>query len=140
MNPTPTVDIIATKRIDGVQHIVLIKRKNPPYGWALPGGFIDYGESCEDAAIRELFEETNLKPLKVLKQFRVFSNPERDPRQHNISIVFWGDVEGDLVPKDDANDAMLVPVFGPNRAIDKLDIVFDHKEIINVFFLGPHYR
>lgn len=134
MNPTPTVDIIAIKYVDKVPYVVLIKRKNEPKGWALPGGFVDYGESCEDAAIRELYEETNLKPTGVLTQFKVFSKPDRDPRQHNISIVFWGVVEGKLEPKDDAAAALMVSM-AEAIGVDNIDLVFDHKEIINSFFL-----
>lgn len=141
MNPTPTVDIIAIKYVDKVPYIVLIKRKNEPKGWALPGGFVDYGESCEDAAVRELFEETNLKPVGVLTQHRVYSNPDRDPRQHNISIVFWGVVEGEVKAKDDAVDTLMVSIAEKDKitplevSVDELDIVFDHREIIDNFFL-----
>ncbi|MEO0115069.1 MAG: NUDIX hydrolase, partial [candidate division WOR-3 bacterium] len=73
-SPNLTVDII----IDYDGKIVLIKRKNPPFGWALPGGFVDYGETVENAAIREAKEETGLD-LKELKQFHVYSDPNRDP-------------------------------------------------------------
>lgn len=64
--------------------IVLIERKNPPHGWALPGGFVDYGESFEQAATREALEETGLK-VELLRQFHTYSDPARDPRQHTAS-------------------------------------------------------
>jgi len=81
-NPVPTVDII----IEVDKSIVLIRRKNPPHGWALPGGFVDYGESYETAAIREAEEETGLA-VQNLQQFRTYSAPDRDPRQHTASTV-----------------------------------------------------
>ncbi len=73
--------------------LVLIQRANPPLGWALPGGFVDYGESLEAAACREALEETGLK-VELLGQLHTYSDPQRDPRQHSISTVFvaraWG--------------------------------------------------
>ena len=83
-NPIPTVDIIIEIESKG---IVLIKRKNPPYGWAIPGGFVDYGESLEEAAMREAKEETNLD-VKLARQFHTYSDPKRDPRHHSISTVY----------------------------------------------------
>ena len=87
-NPSPTVDlIIEIKDGQGRPGIVLIKRKNPPYGWALPGGFINYGESCEDAAIREAYEETSLR-VRLVEQLHTYSAPDRDPRKHTITTAF----------------------------------------------------
>ncbi|MBN2539279.1 MAG: NUDIX hydrolase, partial [Deltaproteobacteria bacterium] len=83
-NPTPTVDIIIEVEGGG---IVLIMRKNEPIGWAIPGGFVDYGESLEDAAVREAREETSLDVF-LEGQMRTYSRPDRDPRQHTISTVF----------------------------------------------------
>jgi 8-oxo-dGTP diphosphatase len=119
-NPTPTVDVII--RID--ESIVLIERRNEPLGWALPGGFVDYEESLETAAVREVKEETGLD-LKGLQQFRAYSAPERDPRQHNISMVFTGFGVGQLVAGDDAAKAQLF-------RLDDLPspLCFDHAEII----------
>lgn len=82
-NPVPTVDII----IEYAAGIVLVERKNPPYGWALPGGFVDYGETVEQAARREAGEETGLA-IDDLRMFHVYSDPERDPRHHTITTVF----------------------------------------------------
>ncbi len=120
-NPFPTVDIII--RIDDA--IVLIERRNPPAGWALPGGFVDYGESLEAAAIREAREETGLS-LQGLQQFRAYSRPERDPRQHNISMVFTATGLGALQAGDDAIGARLFP-------LDALPspLCFDHAEILS---------
>jgi 8-oxo-dGTP diphosphatase len=119
-NPFPTVDIIIRQG----ERIVLIERKNPPYGWALPGGFVDYGESLEQAALREAREETALE-LVNLRQFRAYSEPDRDPRQHNISMVFTADGEGLLCGGDDAAQARLF-------ALDELpaELCFDHGRIL----------
>lgn len=118
-NPFPTVDIII--RLEG--KIVLIERKNPPYGWALPGGFVDYGESLETAAMREAAEETGLE-LDELRQFGAYSDPGRDPRQHNISFVFTASGRGVLRSGDDAAHAAL---FAPD-ALPPL--CFDHAQIL----------
>ncbi len=83
-NPVPTVDIIIELESRG---IVLIKRKNPPYGWAIPGGFVDYGESLEEAAVREAREETNLD-VELIRQFHTYSDPKRDPRHHTITTAY----------------------------------------------------
>jgi ADP-ribose pyrophosphatase YjhB (NUDIX family) len=98
-NPIPTVDIII--EISG--GIILIKRKNPPFGWAIPGGFIDYGESAEHAAKREAKEETGLD-IENLKQFHTYSAPDRDPRHHTISVVFNARTSGTPKADDDAAD------------------------------------
>jgi 8-oxo-dGTP diphosphatase len=119
-NPTPTVDIII--RIG--EKIVLIERKNAPFGWALPGGFVDYGESLESAAVREAEEETGLE-LRDLRQFGAYSAPDRDPRQHNISFVFTAAGEGTLSAGDDAAGAALFPLDAlPNP------LCFDHGTIL----------
>ena len=93
-NPIPTVDII----IELESGIVFIKRANPPFGWALPGGYVDYGESLEEAACREALEETGLK-IELLGQFHTYSDPLRDTRQHNISTVFIAKAEGKICDK-----------------------------------------
>jgi len=123
-NPVPTVDII----IEYKGGIVLIERKNFPYGWALPGGFVDYGESLEDAAVREAKEETNLD-VKLICQLQTYSDPGRDPRQHTISTVFIAKGEGELKGKDDAKNAK---VFSPENIPENL--AFDHKKILEDYF------
>ncbi len=120
-NPFPTVDIIIA--ID--DKIVLIERKNEPFGWALPGGFVDYGESFESAALREAKEETGLA-LEDLRQFRAYSNPERDPRQHNISMVFTARASG--VPQG-ADDAASAGLFSLEELPSPL--CFDHEQILS---------
>src|SRR3989338_4297041 len=97
--PPLTVDIIISYK----KGIVLIERKNKPFGWALPGGFVDYGEPVEHAAVREVREETNLK-LKNLKQFHVYSDPKRDSRHHTVTVVFTADGSGKLRAQDDAKN------------------------------------
>jgi ADP-ribose pyrophosphatase YjhB (NUDIX family) len=127
-NPVPTVDIIIKYR-DGV---VLIKRKNPPLGWALPGGYIDYGESIEQAAVREAKEETGLD-VKLIRQFHAYSDPARDPRGHTITTVCIAEAEGQLSAGDDAKEA---GVF--TRDALPGPIVFDHWAILEDYFLGRH--
>ena len=123
-NPVPTVDII----IDYEGGIVLIERKNPPPDWALPGGFVDYGESLEAAAVREALEETGLA-VELTGQFHTYSDPVRDPRQHTISTVFTARGRGKLEAGDDAGKAA---VYGPENLPEK--IAFDHRQIIHDYF------
>jgi len=122
-NPLPTVDIII--EIDDM--IVLIKRKNPPYGWALPGGFVDYGESFENAALREAEEETGLK-VEKLKQFHTYSDPGRDSRFHTASTVFTGEASGRPVAGDDASEVELF------RKNELPELAFDHAQILADYF------
>ena len=120
--PSPTVDIII--EIEG--KIVLIERKNPPYGWALPGGFVDYGESYEQAALREALEETGLK-VSDLRQFHTYSDPNRDARQHTASTVFIGKAAGRPVAGDDAGRVGLFDQGGlPSLAFDHARILADY--------------
>ena len=121
-NPFPTVDIII-ETPDG--RILLIKRKNPPHGWALPGGFIEYGESAEDAAIREAKEETGLS-VELTGLVGVYSDPDRDPRFHTITTVFSAKSADQPKAGDDAAD---IAPFSPN-SLPEL-IVFDHRKIVS---------
>jgi len=127
-NPLPTVDIII--EIAG-RGIVLIERINPPRGWALPGGFVDYEESLEHAAMREAKEETSLD-VKLVEQFHSYSDPGRDPRHHTISTVFIATAEGAPKGEDDARQARL---FSENDLPQS--IVFDHPQILRDYF---HYK
>jgi ADP-ribose pyrophosphatase YjhB (NUDIX family) len=124
INPIPTVDTII--EIDG--GIVLIRRKNPPPGWAIPGGFIDYGETVEAAAIREAKEETGLD-VTLVRLLGVYSDPARDPRHHTISTVFVATAMGTPVGADDAAEAA---VFTKDFLPD--EIAFDHRRIIADYF------
>lgn len=124
-NPLPTVDII----IETERGIVLIKRKNPPYGWALPGGFVDYGETLEDAAVREAREETSLD-VELISQLGAYSEPSRDPRHHTISVVFRARaVSGTLHASDDAVET---GVFDRDNLPG--DLAFDHGRILRDYF------
>jgi 8-oxo-dGTP diphosphatase len=120
-NPVPTVDIIIEF---GNQGLVLIERAKAPWGWALPGGFVDYGESLEDAARREAREETSLE-VTLLGQFHTYSDPRRDPRQHNISTVFVAYGRG--APQA-ADDARHLKIFAPDEIPQTL--AFDHGRIL----------
>ncbi len=124
-NPIPTVDIIIEY---GEEGIILIKRKNPPYGWAIPGGYVDYGESLEEAAIREAKEETNLE-VELVMQVHTYSDPNRDPRHHTISTVYLAKGKGILEAKDDALD---IGIF--NRSNLPAQIAFDHRKILRDYF------
>jgi ADP-ribose pyrophosphatase YjhB (NUDIX family) len=119
------VDIIIEIESKG---IVLIKRRNPPSGWALPGGFVDYGESLEEAAIREAKEETDLN-VKLTGQFHTYSDPTRDPRYHSISTVYIAKAKGTPQAKDDAAD---IGIFNDSSLPDA--IAFDHRSILRDYF------
>lgn len=128
-NPTPTVDIIIeleSRHEPGP--VVLIKRNNPPYGWAIPGGFVDYGESVEQAARREAKEETGLD-VHLLAQIGVYSKPDRDPRQHTQTTVFAAKAQGTPKAGDDAGQAAAYSLDDPPRPL-----CFDHGRILD------HYR
>jgi 8-oxo-dGTP diphosphatase len=123
-NPVPTVDII----IEYGCGVVLIERANPPSGWALPGGFIDYGESAEDAAVREAMEETNLA-LMDLRQFHTYSDPKRDCRMHTMTVVFVAKGRGHVRAADDAR---AVRVFARDEIPGEM--AFDHRTILEDYF------
>ncbi len=119
--PFVTVDTI----IEVEEGIVLIKRSNPPFGWAIPGGFLDYGESLEEAAAREAKEETGLA-VTNLKQFHTYSAPARDPRFHTISTVFICQAKGEPRAGSDAASARIVKL----GAWREMEIAFDHKKVL----------
>lgn len=120
-NPFPTVDIII--ELEG--GIVLIERKNEPLGWALPGGFVDYGESLESAAVREAQEETSLA-IANLRLLGCYSDPARDQRMHTISVVYVASAVGIPCAADDAQNAA---VFSLDSLPDQL--CFDHARILS---------
>ena len=123
-NPLLTVDIIIECR----NGIVLIERRNPPHGWALPGGFVDYGETLEAAAVREAAEETSLN-VTLVEQLHTYSDPARDPRHHTVSTVFIATAEGDPQGADDALDARICT---QHRL--PAPLVFDHQVILDDYF------
>ncbi|MBN1335588.1 MAG: NUDIX hydrolase [Deltaproteobacteria bacterium] len=120
-NPFPTVDVI----VETPQGVVLVRRRNPPPGWALPGGFVERGERVEDAAVREVREETGLD-VELTLLFGVYSDPSRDPRFHTMSVVYVGRASGTPQGGDDASEARAFPPHdlpGP--------IAFDHASILD---------
>ncbi|OGL59460.1 MAG: NUDIX hydrolase [Candidatus Tectomicrobia bacterium RIFCSPLOWO2_02_FULL_70_19] len=126
--PYLTVDLI----IEMEGGVVLIERKNPPPGWALPGGFVDYGESLEQAAVREAKEETSLD-VELVRQFHAYSDPRRDARQHNVTVVFIArPAGGTLKGRDDARRAAVF------RRENLPPLAFDHGEILGDYFGGRY--
>jgi 8-oxo-dGTP diphosphatase len=123
-NPIPTVDIIIEMIDRPERPIVLIERRNEPLGWALPGGFVDYGESLETAAVREALEETSLT-VQLVEQFYTYSDPQRDPRQHTLSQVFIATATGIPQAQDDAKS---LDIF--SLATIPAGLCFDHSQIL----------
>ncbi|WP_319542738.1 NUDIX hydrolase [uncultured Pseudodesulfovibrio sp.] len=127
-NPTPTVDVVILMPSSDGDGVVLVERRNPPLGWALPGGFVDYGESCEAAAVREMKEETGLD-VELVGLLGVYSDPARDTRQHTMSVVYIG------VPIDPSamvagDDALRAEVFPLGKWPE---LAFDHTKILSDF-------
>ena len=113
--------------------IVLIQRKNEPLGLALPGGFVDIGESVEDAVVREMKEEISLD-VKIKELFGVYSDPARDKRFHTASVVYICKAYGKPVGADDAKEAKIVKI--EELELDKL--VFDHGKILKEYLKKSH--
>ena len=114
--------------IEATGGIVLIERKNKPLGWALPGGFVDYGESLEQAAVREALEETGLH-VTLVQQMKTYSDPDRDPRHHTISTVFIATAESSPFAGDDAGKT------GIFTQHNLPPLVFDHEKILTDYFM-----
>lgn len=125
-NPSLTVDIFI---YDENNNFILIKRRNEPFKdyWALPGGFVDYGETVEDAAKREALEETSIT-VKLEQLVGVYSKPDRDPRRHTVSITYTAKGNMENMKADD--DACDIGIF-TMKDLEKLNIAFDHEEIIS---------
>lgn len=132
-NPIPTVDIIIEMVDRPHRPIILIERRNEPYGWAIPGGFVDYNESVEVAARREAQEETGLE-VELIEQFQVYSDPKRDPRKHTMSVVFLARATGEPQAADDAQH---LDIFESWR-IPK-NLCFDHDQILWDYWRYRHY-
>jgi 8-oxo-dGTP diphosphatase len=119
--PSPTVDVVISLSGD---RVVLVRRKSPPPGWALPGGFVDEGETLESAAVREAREETGLD-VALEDLLYVYSDPRRDPRRHTVSAVFLGRADGEPTGGDDAAEARAFAW----TALPS-PVAFDHGEIL----------
>lgn len=132
-NPVPTVDLIIELIDCPNRPILLIERLNPPYGWALPGGFVDYGESVETAAQREAKEETGLD-VQLIQQFQVYSDPKRDSRLHTISIVFIATATGQPQAGDDAKNLGQFEHWQMPTCL-----CFDHDRILQDYWHYRHY-
>lgn len=132
-NPTPTVDLIIELTDRPHRPIILIERHNPPLGWALPGGFVDEGETVAAAARREAQEEVSLA-VELVEQFHVYSHPDRDPRQHTLSVVFLATALGEPIAADDAK---AIGIFAPWEVPGEL--CFDHRQILRDYWRYRHY-
>jgi 8-oxo-dGTP diphosphatase len=124
VTPRLTADIIIELADRPDRPIVLIERKNPPHGWAIPGGFVDVGETVEAAALREAREETALA-VRLLALLGVYSDPRRDARGHTASAVYVAEARGMPRAQDDARNLAL---FSPDRLPENL--AFDHARIL----------
>jgi 8-oxo-dGTP diphosphatase len=131
ITPKLTVDIIIRMN-ENCDQIILIKRKFPPEGWALPGGFVDLGETVEQAAQREAKEETSLN-VTLLRQFHVYSEPARDWRGHTVSVIFVANANGTPCAQDDAAQ---IGIFTPEEL--PAMIAFDHRQILTDYFQGRY--
>lgn len=116
---------------EALKGVVLIERKNPPHGWALPGGFVDVGERVEDALMREMREETSLD-VKITRMLGVYSDPKRDARFHTVSIVYVCKAYGVPKAEDDAKAVHVIPL----EEMAALPLVFDHREIVRDYLRG----
>jgi 8-oxo-dGTP diphosphatase len=133
VTPLLAADVIIELRDRPGRPIVLIKRKNPPFGWAIPGGFVDVGESVESAAAREAEEETGLE-VECLQLLGIYSDPGRDPRGHTASAVYVAEASGEPVAGDDAGE---VGIFEPDHTPP---VVFDHDRIVSDYLKWRNSR
>lgn len=136
-NPTPTTDVIITRE----EEILVVKRKRNPFKdeLAIPGGFVNENETVEQAAVREIMEETAL-PIRLKEILGVYSDPKRDPRKHIITTVFIGEIIGNKkiepVAGDDASAIKWISI----GSISDFKFAFDHKKILNDFVRWKHMR
>lgn len=138
ITPLLAADAIIELRDRPGRPIVLIERRNPPFGWAIPGGFVDVGESVESAAIREALEETSLRVrLKVL--LGIYSRPDRDPRGHTVTAVYVAESSGTPEAADDANSVQIVNLdrLPEPLTFDHALVLADYKRYIETFETAP---
>ena len=138
VTPLLTVDIIIEMTASsGSKKIILIERKNPPFGWALPGGFVDIGETIEQAAIREAREETSLD-VRLKSLLGIYSDPARDERGHTVSAVYIAEASGEPVAQDDASDIGLFELDSmPALAFDHEQIIDDYRQYVQTGAVTP---
>lgn len=127
-NPAPTVDIIIELIDRPHRPIILIERRNEPHGWVIPGGFVEYGETAEQAARREAQEEVGLE-VQLVELLGVYSDPDRDPRQHTLSVVYIATATGEPIAGDDAKASQIVDLWNlpPQLCFDHQQIVADYR-------------
>jgi 8-oxo-dGTP diphosphatase len=127
-NPAPTVDIIIELIDRPPRPIILIERRNEPHGWVIPGGFVEYGETAEQAARREAQEEVGLE-VQLVELLGVYSDPDRDPRQHTLSVVYIATATGEPIAGDDAKASQIVDLWNlpPQLCFDHQQIVADYR-------------
>ncbi|MFI4920741.1 MAG: NUDIX domain-containing protein [Gammaproteobacteria bacterium] len=137
ITPTLAADVIIELLDEPGRPIVLIERRNPPHGWALPGGFVEVGESLERAAVREAEEETGLKVhLKIL--LGMYSDPRRDPRGHTVTAVYIGEAHGKPQAGDDAGKAQAFdPLRPPTLVFDHALVLADYRRYRELGQLAP---
>jgi 8-oxo-dGTP diphosphatase len=132
-SPFPAVDIIIEMIDRPERPIILIERHHRPYGWAIPGGFMDYGEPAEATARREAMEEIGLE-IELVDLLQVYSDPARDERQHTISMVYIATAKGEPKAGDDAKDAKIINIWEiPNN------LCFDHDRILHDYLQYRNY-
>jgi len=134
VTPLLAADIIIELADRPERPIVLIQRKNPPHGWAIPGGFVDVGETVEQAACREMQEEVGLD-VSITGLLGVYSRPDRDPRGHTVTVIYTGEASGSPVAADDAAD---VGTF--TRDTLPAPLAFDHEEVLADYFAAREKR
>ncbi len=128
-NPAPTVDVIVELVDRPDRPIILIERLHTPFGWAIPGGFIDYGEAAETAARREAIEEIG-RSIRLVELLGVYSDPQRDPRQHTMSVVYIATATGEPQAGDDAKQAHVVNLAEVPGLIASDRLCFDHGQML----------
>lgn len=132
MIKTPFISVDGIIELSNGAGVVLIERQNPPHGWALPGGFVDLGETLTQALVREMKEEVTLD-VTIKRLLGIYSSPTRDPRFHTVSAVFVCQAEGQPYAADDAKAVHIIP---KEELLQSVEYVFDHRQIITDYLAG----